>query len=279
MKRRRSNGSRRSGSRRRKAGTTVTVSGRVAREVLALVLVVAAIISTIALLAPDAGLIVGPWHDALAFLLGWGIAFAPILLAGFAFMLWLKTMPAERWMAATGAAVMAIGLLGMFHLIGGHGADGVNLGEGGGAIGFAASAVLSSAIGSAGAWIVLGLLVVVGLLLYFNMTVGDVVAAWLRRRDERAELEQIEARRGLADRRARQEPVLVPAAPEQRGLLAPRRRYLPHPDGLADQVRPGRGQARRRRDHPRTFGNHCQWCTPGLATGKRVQPLFHGDFL
>ncbi|MEO8251848.1 MAG: DNA translocase FtsK 4TM domain-containing protein [Chloroflexota bacterium] len=219
MKRRRSNGSRRSSSRRRKASTTVTISSRVAREVLALVLVVAALISTIALFAPDAGMIVGPWHRSLAFLLGWGIAFAPILLAGFAFMLWLKTMPAERWMAATGAAVMAIGLLGMFHLFGGNGAAGVDRGDGGGAIGYVASAVLSATIGAAGAWIVLGLLVVVGLLLYFNMTVGDVVAAWLRRRDERAELAELEARRGPADRRARLEPVTVPTTTEQRGLL------------------------------------------------------------
>ena len=219
MTRRRSNGSRRSGSRRRKASTTVTVSGRVAREVLALVLVVAAIISTIALFAPDAGLIVHPWHDALSFLLGWGIAFAPILLAGFAFMLWLKTMPAERWMAATGAAVMAVGLLGMFHLAGGNGAAGVDLGDGGGAIGFAASAGLSAAIGAAGAWIVLGVFVVVGLLLYFNMTVGDLVAAWLRRRDERAELAEIEARRTAADPRARAEPIPVPVGPGQRGLF------------------------------------------------------------
>src|SRR4029079_11224290 len=177
----RANASRRGSSRRVKSSTTVTVSGRVAREVLALLLVVAAIISAIALFAPDAGLIVQPWHDALAYLLGGGIAFAPILLAGFAFMLWLKTMPAERWMAATGAAVMAIGLLGMFHLAGGNGATGVTSGDGGGAIGFAASAALSGAIGAAGAWIVLGLLLVVGLLLYFNMTVGDLVAAWLQR--------------------------------------------------------------------------------------------------
>jgi DNA segregation ATPase FtsK/SpoIIIE, S-DNA-T family len=216
--RRRSNGSRRGSSRRRKASTTVTISGRVAREVLALVLVVAAIISTIALFAPDAGLIVHPWHDALAYLLGWGIAFAPILLAGFAFMLWLKTMPAERWMAATGAAVMAIGLLGMFHLAGGNGASGVDLGAGGGAIGFAASAALSTAIGAAGAWIVLGVFLVVGLLLYFNMTVGDLVAAWLQRRDERAELADLEARRA-ADPRSRAEPAVAVAAPGGRGLL------------------------------------------------------------
>jgi S-DNA-T family DNA segregation ATPase FtsK/SpoIIIE len=197
----------------------VTISGRVAREVLALLLVVAAIISTIALFAPDAGLIVRPWHQALSFLLGWGIAFAPVLLAGFAFMLWLKTMPAERWMAATGAAVLAIGLLGMFHLTGGNGADGVDRGEGGGVIGFAASAALSGAIGAAGAWIVLGLMLVVGLLLYFNMTVGDLVAAWLQRRDERAELAALEARRGAADSRIRPEPTPAAAVPAGRGLL------------------------------------------------------------
>jgi S-DNA-T family DNA segregation ATPase FtsK/SpoIIIE len=197
----------------------VTISGRVVREVLALGLLVAAIVSTIALFAPDAGMIVGPWHRALAYLLGWGIAFAPILLAGFAFMLWLKTMPAERWMAATGAAVMAIGLLGMFHLFGGNGAAGVDRGDGGGAIGYVASAAISGAIGAAGAWVVLGLLLVVGLLLYFNMTVGDLVAAWLRRREERAELAEIEARRASAERRGRPEPAATAQAPELRGML------------------------------------------------------------
>ena len=37
-------------------------------------------------------------------------------------MLWMKTMPAERWMAATGAALVALALLGMFHLAVGGGA-------------------------------------------------------------------------------------------------------------------------------------------------------------
>ena len=56
-----------------------------------------------------------------------------------------------------------------------------------------------------GAWIVLILLFVVGLLLYFNMTVGDVVAAWLQRRDDRDELAAAEARQ--AARRSRTEPI------------------------------------------------------------------------
>ena len=94
----------------------------------------------------------------------------------------------------------------------------MSTGDGGGAIGFAASAAISGAIGAAGAWVVLGLLLVVGLLLYFNMTVGDLVAAWLRRREERAELAEIEARRAT-DRRGRLEPVAPVPVPESRGLL------------------------------------------------------------
>jgi len=190
----------------------------VARELLALVLLLAAIVSTIALFAPEAGMIVEPWHDVLTYLLGWGIAFAPILLAGFAFMLWLKTMPSERWMAASGAAVMAASLLGMFHLVGGDGNAGVDRGDGGGAIGYAVSAALNGAIGTAGAWAVLGLGLLVGLLLYFNMTVGDLAAAWLSRRDERAELAEREARRA-PERSARPEKVVPAATAGPRGVI------------------------------------------------------------
>ncbi len=125
-----------------------------------------------------------PWHGLLATMLGWGIALAAPLLAGFALMLWMKTMPAERWMAATGAAVVALAILGMFHLAVGGGSEAIGTGEGGGAIGFGVSAVLVGALGEAGAWIVLGLLVIVGLLLYFNMTIGDLVASYLADRDE-----------------------------------------------------------------------------------------------
>ena len=84
------------------------MSGRAIRELLALALVVLAIISVIALFAPESGAVVRPWRDALSQLLGWGIAFAPALLAGFALMLWMKSMPTERWMAASGAAVVAL---------------------------------------------------------------------------------------------------------------------------------------------------------------------------
>jgi len=218
---RRSGGSRRRNSSRRRRATTVSISSRLAREVLALVLVFLAIVSVIALFAPGAGMIVQPWHDWLARMLGWGIAFAAPLLAGFALMLWMKSMPAERWMAATGAAVVALSLLGMFHLAAGGGSELIDSGEGGGVIGFAVSTLLAGAIGAAGAWVVLILLFVVGLLLYFNMTVGDLVAAWLQRRDEAREMAAAaEARRLMAAERrgARAEPAPpVPPAPTAAG--------------------------------------------------------------
>ena len=176
------------------------VSARFVREAMALLLLLLAIVSVIALFAPDSGAIVRPWHDVLTGMLGWGIAFAGPLLAGFAVMLWMKTMPAERWMAASGAALLALALLGMFHLAVGGSGEAVATGQGGGAIGFAVSALLTSALGIAGGWVVLALLAVVGLLLYFNMTIGDLVAAYLADRDERREREAEEARRAAARR-------------------------------------------------------------------------------
>ena len=178
----------------------MVLSARFVREAFAFALVLLAVVSAIALFAPDAGAIVRPWHDLLSTLLGWGIAFAAPLLAGFALMLWMKTMPAERWMAASGASLVVLTLLGMFHLSVGGGSDAVATGQGGGAIGFGVSALLTAAVGVAGAWIVLVLLVGVGLLLYFNMTIGDLVAAYLAGRDERQEREADEARRAAGRR-------------------------------------------------------------------------------
>ena len=219
MATRRASTRRRNASRRRKRAAGLNLSGRLVRELLALLLVLLAIVSVIALFAPTAGWVVEPWRDLLSFLLGWGIAFAPPLLAGFALMLWMKTMPAERWMAASGAAVVAVSLLGMFHLTAGGTLRAVDREDGGGIIGFGVSYVLTRAIGDVGAWIVLSLLFVVGLLLYFNMTVGDVIAAWLRRRDERAELAEADARQA-ARARPRQEAIPVaPPEPASRGIL------------------------------------------------------------
>ncbi len=182
-----------------------------------------AIVSIIALFAPNAGAIVRPWHDLLGYLLGWGIAFAPPLLAGFALMLWMKTMPAERWMAATGAVLVALALLGAFHLAAGGGMTTAQHYEGGGVLGYGVSAALLGALGVPGAWAVLSLLLVVGLLLYFNMTIGDLVAAYLAERDERRPADEPPRRAAATARRPEPEPVTEPERP---GILGRMREVL-----------------------------------------------------
>ena len=218
-----------------------------------------AIVSVIALFAPDSGAVVKPLRDALSKLLGWGIAFAPALLAGFALMLWMKSMPTERWMAATGAAVVALSLLGMFHLAVGGGAEAVDQGEGGGMIGYAVTWALVNAIGEVGAWIVLILLFVVGMLLYFNMTVGDVVAAWMQRREDRDELAEAEARQ--AARRSRTEP--IPVAPAETAVKV----------GLMERVRTAFGGGEED-DEPPLIVRRQRAEGPGPASdgGPRMQP-------
>ncbi len=234
----------------------MVLSARFVREGLAFVLLLLAIISVIALFARDAGAIIRPWHDVLATTLGWGIAFAAPLLAGFAVMLWMKTMPAERWMAATGAALVALALLGMFHLSVGGGAEAVAAGEGGGAIGFGVSALLVGAVGSAGAWIVLVLLAGVGLLLYFNMTIGDLVAAYLAGRDDRHDREADEARQST-DRQSRSVETRgrpdAPPQPDVGGGLINRMRDRLAGGGEIDEDHPV--ILRRERPTPSSNGN------------------------
>ncbi|HEX6473698.1 MAG TPA: DNA translocase FtsK 4TM domain-containing protein [Candidatus Limnocylindria bacterium] len=250
---------RRTSTRRRRTNGVGGLSPRALRELLALGLVILAIISVIALFAPESGAVVRPWRDALSTLLGWGIAFAPALLAGFALMLWMKSMPTERWMAATGVAVVALSLLGMFHLAVGGGAEAVDRGEGGGVIGFGVTTLLVSAIGEVGAWIVLILLFVVGMLLYFNMTVGDVVAAWMQRREDREELAAAEARQ--AARRSRTEP--IPVAPMETAAKV----------GLMDRVRSALGGGEEE-DAPPLIVRRQRTDGPAPATdnGPRAQP-------
>jgi S-DNA-T family DNA segregation ATPase FtsK/SpoIIIE len=264
---------RRRTTRRRRQPAPFVLSGRFLREGLALVLLLLAIISVIALFAPDAGAIVRPWHDLLSTLLGWGIAFAAPLLAGFALMLWMKTMPAERWMAATGAALFALSLLGMFHLAVGGAGEAVDTGQGGGAIGFAVSALLSGAVGLIGAWVVLVLLAVVGLLLYFNMTIGDLIAAYLAERDDRMDREAAEARRssarGTRPDAPRPEPAVVEGRP---GLIDRVRDRLSGTHDLEDEA-----PLIVRRERPATNGNGRARPQPLASPTAAAIPIGGGD--
>src|SRR3972149_10847618 len=94
--------SRRQKRARRAANKGVRISQRVVREVGALVFVVLALVSLLALITPDAAAGVTPWHDFLETMLGWGMFFAPALLLLFALMLWMRSIRSERLISALG---------------------------------------------------------------------------------------------------------------------------------------------------------------------------------
>ena len=75
------------------------------------------------------------------------------------------------WRGTRDERVFYFVLHGMLHLAGGNGAEGVASGDGGGEIGYLASAAISGAIGPAGAWVVLAL-GFAGLLLAAAMGLG-----------------------------------------------------------------------------------------------------------
>ncbi len=69
--------SRRQKRARKAANTGIRISRRVVREVGAIILVVLALVSLLAVLTPDAAAGVALWRDFLETMLGWGIFFAP----------------------------------------------------------------------------------------------------------------------------------------------------------------------------------------------------------
>jgi S-DNA-T family DNA segregation ATPase FtsK/SpoIIIE len=175
--------SRRQRRARKAANTGIRISRRVVREVGAIVLIVLALVSLLAIVTPDAAAGVALWRDFLETMLGWGIFFAPALLLLAALLLWMRVVPTERIISALGVLLVTLSLLGLFQIaVGGPGAP-APPGDGGGVIGTVVCAPLVALLGTAGAAIVLFLLLVVGFLLFFNMTIGDVFAAWQHRQE------------------------------------------------------------------------------------------------
>ena len=221
--------SRRQKRARRAANQGIKVSGRLIREVGALVFVVLAFISLLAIFTPTAAAGVTAWHDFLQTLLGWGMFFAPALLLLFALMLWMRNIPVERLISALGIVTLTLSLLGLFQLaIGGPGAV-APPGDGGGVIGTVVCAPLVFLLGTLGAAVVLILLLVVGFLLFFNMTIGDVFTAWQHNRDTRPGPATVAANGAASTRAAAAAAPQRPPAPEEPPVIVRRQRPEPAP--------------------------------------------------
>jgi S-DNA-T family DNA segregation ATPase FtsK/SpoIIIE len=234
--------SRRQKRARRAANKGVRISQRVVREVGALALVVLALVSLLALVTPDAAAGVAVWHDFLETMLGWGMFFAPALLLLFALMLWMRSIPSERLISALGIVIVTLSLLGLFQLAVGGPAATAPQGDGGGVIGILVCAPLVFLLGMTGAAIVLLLLLVVGFLLFFNMTIGDLVAVWSHRGTEMGPAAAAAAAAGATGASAGRSSAAAPparSAPEEPPVILRRQRPEPAAQGAAIEAAAG----------------------------------------
>jgi len=175
---------RRASQRRPQRGAVPAVDPRIRNEIGAIALLAFAVLSIVALIA-DQGTVLHWWHSFLVSLLGWGAFAVPILLAALAAELWFGLMRRSAIIPIAGGTVVFVALLAIAqHYQGGE----PDLGEGaGGVVGAAVANVATGAFGDVGGPIALVALLLVGVVVAANRTLGDLIRpAWERRADLRA---------------------------------------------------------------------------------------------
>jgi S-DNA-T family DNA segregation ATPase FtsK/SpoIIIE len=198
--------------RRPQRGATPAVDPRIRNEVGAIALLAFAVLSIVALVA-DQGAVLHWWRSFLLSILGWGAFVAPFLLAAFAAELWFGLMRRGAIIPIAGGALVFIALLAIAqHYQRGDAA----LGEGAGGIaGTTVEKIATGAFGEVGGPIALIALLLVGVVVAANRTLGDLVRpAWERRADLRPNVSLPVATAGRFGRGTEEpEPAGEPALP------------------------------------------------------------------
>jgi S-DNA-T family DNA segregation ATPase FtsK/SpoIIIE len=142
-------------------------------------------LTLLSLVPIERGRLMDGWISLLESAVGWGVWLMPIGLAAVGLWLIFKgldreiTVDAER---PLGAVLIFFLGLALVHLIAG-GEDPQALaeaGEGGGYVGYGLGQLLVSAVGTPGAVLVLVTLCIIGLIMLFGLSLGDI---WLVLRD------------------------------------------------------------------------------------------------
>jgi DNA segregation ATPase FtsK/SpoIIIE, S-DNA-T family len=160
-------------------GAVPAVDPRIRNEVGAIALLAFGVLSIVALLA-DQGAVLHWWRSFLVSLLGWGAFAVPFLLAALAAELWFGLMRRSAIIPISGAALVFVALLAIAQ----HYQRGEpELGEGaGGVVGASVARVATGAFGDVGGPIALVALLLVGVVVAANRTLGDLLRpAWDRR--------------------------------------------------------------------------------------------------
>jgi S-DNA-T family DNA segregation ATPase FtsK/SpoIIIE len=213
-------------------GAVPAVDPRIRNEVGAIALLAFAVLSIVALTL-DQGAVLHWWHSFLVSLLGWGAFAVPFLLGALAAELWFGLMRRSAIIPISGGALVFIALLAIAqHYQRGEPA----VGEGaGGIVGATVARIATGAFGDVGGPIALSALLLVGVVVAANRTLGDLIRpAWERRSALRA---GVSLPGGTAGRFAR--GVDAPGAAE-RELAPPLRINMPveRPKGAAQPPKP-----------------------------------------
>ncbi len=160
-------------------GAVPAVDPRIRGEVGAIALLAFAVLSIVALIA-DQGPVLQWWHAFLVSGLGWGALVVPFLLAALAAELWFGLMRRTAIIPIGGGALVFVALLAIAqHYQGGEPASGQGAG---GLVGATVAKIATGAFGDVGGPIALIALVLVGVVVASNRTLGDLIRpAWERR--------------------------------------------------------------------------------------------------
>ncbi len=223
---------RRVSQRRPQRGAVPAVDPRIRNEVGAIALLAFAALSIVALIA-DQGTVLHWWRSLLVSLLGWGAFAVPFLLAALAAELWFGLMRRSAIIPIAGGTVVFVALLAIAQ----HYQRGdPDLGAGaGGIVGATIAKVATGAFGDVGGPIALIALLLVGVVVAANRTLGDFIRpAWERRAALRA---GVSLPGGTATRFAREVDEPEPEAAEP---AAPLRINMPveRPKAVAQPPKP-----------------------------------------
>jgi S-DNA-T family DNA segregation ATPase FtsK/SpoIIIE len=160
-------------------GAVSAVDPRIRNEVGAIALLAFAVLSIVALIA-DQGPVLQWWHAYLVSGLGWGALVVPFLLAALAAELWFGLMRRSAIIPISGGALVFVALLAIAqHYQRGDPSTGQGAG---GVVGATVANIATGAFGDVGGPVALVALLLVGVVVTSNRTLGDLIRpAWERR--------------------------------------------------------------------------------------------------
>jgi DNA segregation ATPase FtsK/SpoIIIE, S-DNA-T family len=214
-------------------GAVSAVDPRIRSEVGAIALLTFAVLSVVALIADQGAPVLQWWHGLLVSLLGWGAFAVPLLLGALAAELWFGLMRRSAIIPISGGTVVFVALLAIAQHYQ-HGEPEVGQ-SAGGVVGATVAKIATGAFGEVGGPIALVALLLVGVVIAANRTLGDLVRpAWERRTALRP---SVSLPGGMAGRLARgaDEPAVEAGEP-----LPPLRINMPveRPKGLVQPPKP-----------------------------------------